>query len=932
MAEQTHPSSPHPWISILSELSAILQGEGNFAQKQNALFARLRVQPGCDLVWLGLLEGQPQHIQGQGGFTPKGSHGLLTSRMALVPGEFIDRVTTDQEVFLSADLGLDPRSKAWWVYAREWGIQGVAAFPLIWRGSCLGICVLGSCRWGLLLSTAEARSIKILGDLIGAALSQDKTEVELARQNQLTAPLLALTDRLRQPQQMDPVFQSVVDELFERLTPSRTAIYWLDADRREYWVRSTRQKPNGGGPVAATRIPLLDLYGLYQEFKEDRAVAITDIHADLRALIGQPYLQKFKLLALLAHPIIYQGELLGHLSIEHDQPRVWQLEEHQLVRAMANLIGVTTTQARLYEITRRQALEQTLINQITRDIRNTLDPDQVLHAAVERLGSSLDVDRCLVMNFSPGELDVLHEYRKPGVPAAPSKMCSPTHKLEQRTLTSSVPVAIDDIETDFRFLSWRDSLHASSTRALVICGTAYQGRPNGILVLQHCYKPHSWTQEEKSIVQAVADQVGIALGQARLYRQTQETAEIERRINQVGMVVRQAVPTGDVAKLILQELSEAMEAPAAALVLCTSTEESMPLKFVYSLSNRLQLPPQTLLQVADPFIQAVFDSPEPVESVLSLDTPTDPQPALRERGVRALLGMRLQAGQQTLGLVLVMDTHPRRWGRAFSQILTRSVGEVALAFSQAQSFEKLQELSQQLHQLNEYKSNLVGIASHEMRTPLASIRAYIETMLTEPDLDAETIQEFMGGMELECIRLTNLLDDLTTLVTLEAHRTEWHYCDLTVQELLGRVIEKVRPLGTLHQVEIRVENALPVNTILYTDGQKVEQVLYNLLANACKHTRPGCQAILSTYAHSPDWIEFSVCDDGPGIPADKLSSLFQPFVRVQDVMNHSKGGAGLGLAICKGIIDQMGGKIEVHSQLGQGSRFRVTLPVQPVSS
>lgn len=928
-------ATPRSLLAMLGELSAILQAATGFPEKQVAFFGVLREQLGFDLAWIGTLDPQNKGIQGRGGFVHDSAHSLLTSKLPIVPGEFIDRVTSHRENFITANIKEDPRAKAWWSNTRDWGIQGAVCFPLTYQGQCLGLCLLGSRRWGLLLSNEEEQTLKVLGDLVGSAISQDKVQKESARQSMLTAPLLVLADRLRQPQQMDPVFQTVVDELYQRLTPSRTAIYWLDLDRREFWVRAVSQRFNCG-PVAGTRLALRDLYGLYQELKEDRIVAITDARSDLRGFISQAYLVKFRMLSLLAHPIIYQGDLLGYLAVEQtDQSRVWQTEEHQLVRAMANLLGVTTTQARLYEVTRRQALEQTLINQITRDIRNTLDPDQVLQAAVERLGSSLGVDRCLVLNFSlDEEIEVLHEYRKTNISSASGTVPSPAHELEQRTLTSAVPVAIDDIEADFRFLSWRDFLRTSSTRSLMVCGTAYQGRPNGILVMHYCYQPHSWTSEEKSIVQAVADQVGIALGQAQLYRRSQEQAEIELRINQVGRAVRSAIPIGQVAQFSLRELSQAMEAPLTAFLFCKPSDDIVTLNHVYSQSDWMRLPEDTTLQIANnPYIQAIFGSPEPVELLLDPATaPGGPHRLLWKQGVRSILGMRLQMGKQTLGMVLALNGESKRWGNGFCQILTRLAGEFALAFSQAEAFEKLQELSQQLQQLNEYKNNMVSISSHEMRTPLASIRAYVETMISDPDLDGEMVREFMQGMEIECIRLTDLLDNLNTLVSLESRRTEWQYVQISVQDLLKQTITRVHSVAEQNHVEVQASIVMPPDFVIEVDDQKVEKVLGNLLENACKHTRPGCIAILSV-GPSPtgrDWIEFSVKDNGPGIPADKLDMLFQPFVRIQDVMNHSKGGAGLGLAICKEIVDQMGGRLEVESKVGKGSLFRVILPIKPI--
>lgn len=934
MTDQSQTTAPQSLLSILGELSALLQGATGLTEKQAAFFKVFVDRLGFDLVWLGTTDLRGACVQGQGGVVPTGTDHLLTACLPIVPGEFIDRAIEQREIFITADFSEDPLAADWWPHARAWGIRGAACFPLTFQGNCLGVCLIGSCRRGMPIASQEEQALRVIGDLVGAAIHQERTLQETVRQDLLATPLLALADRLRQPQQMDPVFQTVVEELHACLAPTRVVIYWLDRDRREFWVRTlTENTP--GGPTLGARLSLRDFYPLYQELNKDRTVLIADLSTDGRSLIGQAYARQFGLQALLAHPILCQNELLGYLALEETEaPRDWHPEEYQLVRAMAHLLGVSTIQSRLYELTRRQALEQTLINQITRDIRNTLDPDQVLQSAVERLGTSLAVDRCLVLNFAlDRELQVLHEYSRSGLDGSTGPAPSLSFEVDRCVLGSTIPLAVDDIETDFYFLSWKDYLRAASVRSMMVCGTAYQGQPNGVLVLQHCHQTHHWTAEEQSVVQAVADQVGIALGQAQLYRRTQEQAEIELRINQISRSIRTAIPAGQVAESSLKELSQVLESPLAALLFCSPTDAIASLRCAYSRVDGLELAADTVLPVAgEPFLQAVFEATEPVELLLDPVATAGLPRLLGDQGIRSLLGMRLQAGNRMLGIVLAMSDQLAPWPAGSHQILTRLSGEFALAFSQAEAFEKLQELSQELSQLNEYKNNMVAISSHEMRTPLASIRAYVETMISEPELDTATIQEFMRGTELECIRLTNLLDDLNTLVALEARRTEWEYRLIAVRELVEVTVARMRPLIEKSEVTLRVESRLPTDFTLHVDAQKVEQVLMQLLENACKHTQPGCQIVFSVApsGETGDWLEFTVRDDGPGIPAHKLKGLFQPFVRVQEVMNHSRGGAGLGLAICKAIVDQMGGQIEVESEVNQGSLFKVTLPVQPV--
>jgi signal transduction histidine kinase len=205
------------------------------------------------------------------------------------------------------------------------------------------------------------------------------------------------------------------------------------------------------------------------------------------------------------------------------------------------------------------------------------------------------------------------------------------------------------------------------------------------------------------------------------------------------------------------------------------------------------------------------------------------------------------------------------------------------------------------------------------------MRLYVETILNEPECDGNLVRELMSGMEKECARLTNLLDDLTTLVNLEASSSQWNFQNISVDSLIQKVVEQVKPAVAEFCIDFSVEN-LATELSINTDSQKLIDVLHNLIDNACRHTYGGCRVIFKVMSQDQN-ILFTVEDSGPGIPPNKLNSLFQPFVRIQEVMNHSKGGAGLGLAICKETIVQMGGEIAVSSEIGIGTMFKVLLPI-----
>ncbi|MGA7952916.1 MAG: GAF domain-containing protein [Gloeobacterales cyanobacterium] len=924
------------FLLILGALSKILERPGDFQQKIHHVFSVLEQDLGFQLGWIGLLEDNHKVISGKGGFAPTQSP-IFLNRRTVKPGDLVDLISHHPSIIQIGNLQEDLRCRDWWPHAKEWNIQGAIGFPITHQGECLGVGILGLTRWGGTLDREAEQGIYLFANLLGTALKQDTSKV--AKQEDFSSPLYTLADRLRQPQDADTIFQTVCAEVHERIQPSRTVIYWLDPDNRDFWVRAMTPTvlTQGSGPQSVSlgqRFPLKELYSLHQALKADRLVTIPDCLNDIRGLIGRNHLKRTQLIALMAYPIIYQNELLGYLSVEMcTEPRLWTTEEGRLLTALAHLIGVTTTQVRLYEVSKRQALEQTLINQITRDIRDSLDPDQVLRSAVQRLGEHLNIDRCLVLNYSKtseGPLDILHQYCATGVIRFTGKFPAPANDLEKQGLTSSTPVVIDDVETDFRFLSWRKELSMGATRSLLVCGTAYQGQPNGILCLHRCYAPQNWTQEERSIVQAVAEQVGVALGQAVTYHQAKEQALLEHRLNQSARNVRGAGNSKAILHQALVQLTDLLNSTQAVFLhyepnasALTLTESFRRPLFRLSLfaEEKTEDPVFSLLErdsisLENPFIQEVLEDSEPVASgqndwfQWSLGT-----------SIKSLIAVRVQP----IGVILVLDDKPRTWTAVERQLFSRLVQEMTLAYNQACAFEKLQDLSHQLKQLNEYKSNMVGIASHEMRTPLASMRLYVETILNEPECDDNLVRELMSGMEKECARLTNLLDDLTTLVNLEASSSQWNFQNISVDSLIQKVVEEVKPTVAEFCIDFSVEN-LASKLSINTDSQKLIDVLHNLIDNACRHTYGGCRVIFKVMPQDQN-ILFTVEDSGPGVPPNKLNSLFQPFVRVQEVMNHSKGGAGLGLAICKETIVQMGGEIAVSSEVGIGTTFKVLLPI-----
>lgn len=229
-----------------------------------------------------------------------------------------------------------------------------------------------------------------------------------------------------------------------------------------------------------------------------------------------------------------------------------------------------------------------------------------------------------------------------------------------------------------------------------------------------------------------------------------------------------------------------------------------------------------------------------------------------------------------------------------------------------------------LKQLEGMRREFVANVSHELRTPLSVIKGYVETLLEEPPPDAATQERFLRTIQKHADRLEALIADLLTISALESQRAELHFEPLPLRAAIGTAVEELG--GRIREkkmtVSLEIPPALPEAR---ADGEKLRQVLVNLLDNAIKYTPTGGRLGVSVCQKGAA-LEICVADNGPGIDPGHLPHLFERFYRVDKARSRELGGTGLGLSIVKHIVEAHGGRVWVESQPGQGSRFFFTLP------
>lgn len=215
----------------------------------------------------------------------------------------------------------------------------------------------------------------------------------------------------------------------------------------------------------------------------------------------------------------------------------------------------------------------------------------------------------------------------------------------------------------------------------------------------------------------------------------------------------------------------------------------------------------------------------------------------------------------------------------------------------------------------------VADASHELRTPLASIRGYAELSRRQDQEVPEQVRLALGRIESEAGRMTVLVEDLLLLARLDAGR-ELERAEVDLSAMVVESVSDALAMGPEHRWEIEV----PAEPVTVTgDAARLKQVLSNLLGNARNHTPAGTRVVTSL-TQSPQEVLLSVVDDGPGIPEEQWSDLFERFTRGDASRHRATGSTGLGLSIAKAVVTAHGGRIELDPSHRGGAAFRVHLP------
>ena len=584
---------------------------------------------------------------------------------------------------------------------------------------------------------------------------------------------------------------------------------------------------------------------------------------------------KLPITSLMCVPLIAEGEVVGALCATSVEHQVFSEEDVVLLSAFADQAAMAVRNRRLYErlgkekvAAERSLLQIMAVHEVARALVSSLNLEETLNLIIERLVSLAGSSHCAVALVEDSEDHLVGRIVR-GLASDQRGTFRIDLKREQasaRAIRLRTPIVVDDAQHS-AVEAQRQLAELWGTRTYLVTPLVSRERVIGAIYLGDSREDFRFGNREIQLTTSFAHFAATAIENARLYQDLREkSSELEAVVQGIGDGV-------------------------------IVTDLHLNLVMVNSIAARIfglhdgQATGQPMTQVIDH--DAFVD-------VIRQTAQGDGQPVIQEIGIAT--------------------------DRTNEQRIFQALAAPVLGTSgQAQGVVTvLRDITAQ-KELERMKSNFLSVISHELKTPLHSIKGFVDIILMGKTGDVNDLQrDFLETVKDQTEQLQRLISDLLEFSRLESGEIRLHPEPVSVTALAQRIIDNLSPMAT--EGNIKLQSALSSDlSPVEADPVRLEQVLSNLVDNAIKFTESGGAVTLSA-KDLGEQVQVSVHDTGIGIPLSEQNRVFDRFYQVDASASRAYSGTGLGLTICKHIIEQHGGRIWVESDGKRGSTFVFTLP------
>ncbi len=892
---------------------------------------------------------------------------VVGTRVPLTRGSVMGRTIVDARPIHVVDLQTASEFPEGRELALHWGHRTTLGAPLLREGDALGALLIRRTEVRP-FSDAQISMLQTFADQAVIAIENVRLFTELKASNrELTTALdtqTATSDILRVISQsqtnVQPVFDAIVASAIRLLGGYSGSLTRIAGDQIEL-AAFTSTEDAGNATLRALFPRSIHSEGLHAHVCRDRApISVADAHTDPRvAEAGRANARIRGYQSLVVVPMLHHGEAVGTISVTRPAPGGFTDDEIALLKTFADQAVIAIENVRLFTELREknEALtvahaqvsetleQQTATAEILRVISSSpTDAQPVFDVIVERAVRLCGARFGRVYRFDGGVIQMVAGHGISPVGLGEFQRIFPRpasdDTLAGRVILSRQPAFVQDIERDegVPALS-RRMIQALGTRSQITIPMLRAGEPIGAMTLGWA-EPEAFDEQQIALVKTFADQAVIAIENVRLFKELQaRTDELTRSVDQLtalGEISRAVSSTLDVETVLQTIVSRASQlagADGCAIYEYDAATEAFHIRATHNLDAVLVATLRASpLRKGEGAMGRAAEAREPIQ-VADIAAPGAYQSHIRDTllsaGYRALLSVPLLREGEIIGSLSLNRHAPGEFPPEAVEVLKTFATQSALAIQNARLFREIADKSRQLEVASQHKSEFLANMSHELRTPLNAIIGFSEVLNERMfgelnDKQAEYLKDIHASGE----HLLSLINDILDLSKVEAGRMELELTDYDLPAAVDNAVTLVRERANRKgiAVSIAVEEQIGM---MRGDERKIRQVLLNLLSNAIKFTPEGGRIEVAAVPNDGS-VEVSVSDTGVGIAPEDHEAVFEEFRQV-GASAAKQEGTGLGLALARLFIELHGGKIWVTSQVGAGSTFTFTLPLQPSS-
>jgi len=612
----------------------------------------------------------------------------------------------------------------------------------------------------------------------------------------------------------------------------------------------------------------------------------------------------------------------------------FSLMSEQLQESYANLEQKVAARTR----------ELATLNAITAAVSRSLDLEETLSDALDKTMAMLEVELGGFLLMEPdGETMSLQvsrgfteEFREAVRNARGGR------GIAGQAVALGKPVVMDT--QDYRDERLVPLLLKEGVQTLASTPILHKGQTLGAMTLA-TKRPHAFPPEEQELLASIGQQVGVAIENARLYEQAQQdlaeriraeeelrevNQERARRVRELGLLNQ--VITASTSKLepksvleaVCRELAQGFGLCQAAAALFAESGSRTALTVVaeYTPEDNPSAIGHVIPIEDNPATQYVLEHKAPVAVI---DAQHDPRMApvhhlMRQRGIVSMLILPLIIRDEVVGTIGLDAFERREFSEEDISLASNAAAAAAQALENAWAEEALRQAKEAAETANRSKSAFLANMSHELRTPLNAILGFTQLMARDSSLTSGQ-QDNLETISRSGEHLLALINDVLEMSKIEAGRTTLVEQSFDLHRLLDDLEDMVGLRARDKGLELIVDRAPDVPQYVRTDEGKLRQVLINLLGNAVKFTKEGGVTLRVRSREDDTLLHFEVEDTGPGISAEDLVKVFDPFVQTESGQA-SQEGTGLGVPISREFVRLMGGDLTAKSEVGRGSLFK----------